>query len=91
MKNALQLAFLLETGQMAGTMALSDPNTRRQMTKEQIAFLKRSSTKPKSPTKINWSAWFWTSLPPCSTPPQPSAAAPAHSPAHSAAVHPAAH
>jgi hypothetical protein len=39
MKNAVQLAFLLETGKMAGSMALSDPRTRRQMTREQYAFL----------------------------------------------------
>jgi hypothetical protein len=39
MKNAVQLAFLLETGKMAGSMALSDPRTRRQMTKEQFLFV----------------------------------------------------
>ena len=39
MKNAVQLAFLLETGKMAGSMALSDPRTRRQMTREQYMFL----------------------------------------------------
>jgi hypothetical protein len=39
MKNAVQLAFLLETGKMAGSMALSDPRTRRQLTKEQYVFL----------------------------------------------------
>ena len=39
LKNAVQLAFLLETGKMAGSMALSDPRTRRQMTKEQFAFV----------------------------------------------------
>ena len=39
MKNAVQLAFLLETGKMAGSMALSDPHTRRQITKEQFVFL----------------------------------------------------
>src|SRR6202041_546390 len=39
LKNAVQLAFLLETGKMAGSMALSDPRTRRQMTHEQYAFL----------------------------------------------------
>jgi hypothetical protein len=38
LKNAVQLAFLLETGKMAGSMALSDPHTRRQMTKEQYEF-----------------------------------------------------
>jgi hypothetical protein len=39
LKNAVQLAFLLETGKMAGSMALSDPRTRRQLTKEQFVFL----------------------------------------------------
>jgi hypothetical protein len=39
LKNALTISVLLEGGRMAGSMALSDPNTRRQMTKEQIAFL----------------------------------------------------
>jgi hypothetical protein len=39
LKNAVQLAFLLETGKMAGSMALSDPHTRRQMTQEQYVFL----------------------------------------------------
>jgi hypothetical protein len=38
LKNAVQLAFLLETGKMAGSMALSDPHTRRRMTKEQFMF-----------------------------------------------------
>jgi hypothetical protein len=39
LKNAVQLAFLLETGKMAGSMALSDPHTRSQMTQEQYVFL----------------------------------------------------
>jgi hypothetical protein len=39
MKNAMQLGFLLETGKMAGSMALSDPRTRRQLTKDQFDFL----------------------------------------------------
>ncbi|MGA8405570.1 MAG: hypothetical protein WB680_00185 [Candidatus Acidiferrales bacterium] len=39
LKSALAISILLEGGRMAGSMALSDPNTRRQMTKEQIAFL----------------------------------------------------
>ncbi len=39
MKNAMQVSFLLETGKMAGSMALSDPRTRRQMTKDQYVFL----------------------------------------------------
>jgi hypothetical protein len=39
LKNAVQISFLLETGKMAGSMALSDPRTRRQMTKEQFMFV----------------------------------------------------
>jgi hypothetical protein len=39
MKNAMQISFLLETGRMAGSMALSTADARRQMTREQIAFL----------------------------------------------------
>jgi hypothetical protein len=39
MKNAMQISFLLETGRMAGSLALSTPDARRQMTREQIAFL----------------------------------------------------
>ena len=39
MKNAMQISFLLETGRMAGSMALSSPDARRQLTREQIAFL----------------------------------------------------
>jgi hypothetical protein len=39
MKDAMQISFLLETGRMAGSMALSTPDARRQMSREQIAFL----------------------------------------------------
>jgi hypothetical protein len=39
MKNAMQISFLLETGRMAGSMALSSPDARRQLTHEQIEFL----------------------------------------------------
>jgi hypothetical protein len=39
MKNAMQISFLLETGRMAGSMALSTPDAKRQMTHEQIDFL----------------------------------------------------
>ncbi len=39
LKNTVQLAFLLETGKMAGSMALSDPRTRSQLTKEQFTFV----------------------------------------------------
>ena len=39
MKNAIGITTLLEISRMAASMALSDPKTRRQMTKEQAAFL----------------------------------------------------
>jgi hypothetical protein len=39
MKNAIGITTLLEISRMGATMALSDPKTRRQMTKEQSAFL----------------------------------------------------
>jgi len=39
MKNAMQISFLLDTGRMAGSMALSTPDAKRQMTREQIVFL----------------------------------------------------
>ncbi len=91
MKNALQLAFLLETGKMAGTIALSDPNTRRQMTKEQIAFLQAIVDQAQI-THQNKLVRLVLDITPAMLNAAPSrAAAPAHSPAHSAAVHPVAH
>jgi hypothetical protein len=39
MKDAMQISFLVETGRLAGSMALSTPDARRQLTREQIAFL----------------------------------------------------
>jgi hypothetical protein len=39
MNNAMQISFLLESGKMLGSTALSDPRMRRQMTKQQYAFL----------------------------------------------------
>jgi len=39
MKNAIGITTLLEISRMGASMALSDPKTRRQMTKEQLAFL----------------------------------------------------
>jgi len=39
MKDAMQISFLLETGRMAGSMALDSSDARQQMTREQIAFL----------------------------------------------------
>jgi hypothetical protein len=39
MKDAMQISFLLETGRMAGSLALSTPDAKRQMTREQIDFL----------------------------------------------------
>jgi hypothetical protein len=38
-KNALTISFLLEGGRMAASMAIGSPDARRQMTREQIAFL----------------------------------------------------
>jgi hypothetical protein len=38
-KNALTISFLLEGGRMAASMAIASPDARRQMTREQIAFL----------------------------------------------------
>jgi hypothetical protein len=38
-KNALTMSFLLEGGRMAASMALGSPQSRQQMTREQIAFL----------------------------------------------------
>ena len=38
-QNAFELATLLDGGRIIGSMALSDPKTRRQMTQTQIAFL----------------------------------------------------
>lgn len=40
MKNALEISTLLDGLRMLGSLAMSDPNTRRQMTPEQIAFSK---------------------------------------------------
>jgi len=39
MKNAIGITTLLEISRMGASMALSDPKTRRQMTKEQLTFL----------------------------------------------------
>ena len=39
MNNAMQISFLLESGKMLGSAALSDPRNRGQLTKEQLAFL----------------------------------------------------
>lgn len=39
MKNALAIGTLLDGFRVFGAMALSDPKTRRQMSKEQAAFL----------------------------------------------------
>ncbi len=39
MKNALAIGTLLDGFRMFGVMALSDPKTRRQMSKEQATFL----------------------------------------------------
>jgi hypothetical protein len=76
MKNAMQLGFLLETGKMAGSMALSDPRTRRQITKDQYDFLEalisHASINPQNKTvRVNL---VITPDMLTSTPPKPAAA-----------------
>jgi hypothetical protein len=91
LKNALAISILLEGGRMAGSMALSDPNTRRQMTKEQIAFLQALVSQAQI-THQSKLVRLVLDITPAMLNAAPSrAAAPAHSPAHSAAVHPIAH
>jgi hypothetical protein len=87
MKNALAISILLEGGRMAGSMALSDPNTRRQMTKEQIAFLEALVSQAKI-THQNKLVRLVLDITPAML-----NAAPARAsvPPHSPAVHPVAH
>ena len=40
MENAFEISTLLDGLRMFGSLAMSDPNTRRQLTKEQSAFAK---------------------------------------------------
>lgn len=94
LKNALAISILLEGGRMAGSMALSDPNTRRQMTKEQIAFLQALVSQAQI-THQNKLVRLVLDITPAMLSATPThAPAPAHSPAHpprSPAVYPVAH
>ncbi len=87
MKNALAISILLEGGRMAGSMALSDPNTRHQMTQEQIAFLQALVSQAQI-THQNKLVRLVLDITPAMLNATPThAPAPAHSPA----VHPVAH
>jgi GAF domain-containing protein len=85
-KNALAISILLEGGRMAGSMALSDPNTRRQMTKEQITFLEALVNQAKI-THQNKLVRLVLDITPAMLSAAPSRAALPRSPA----VHPVAH
>ncbi|MGB8438767.1 MAG: hypothetical protein WA603_07455 [Candidatus Acidiferrales bacterium] len=87
LKNTLAISILLEGGRMAGSMALSDPNTRRQMTKEQIAFLQALVSQAQI-THQNKLVRLVLDITPAML-----NATPTHGPAsaHSPAVHPVAH
>jgi hypothetical protein len=54
MKDALELATLLDTFRMVGAMALADPKTRRQLTREQAAFLDALVNKVKVSHQEHW-------------------------------------
>lgn len=97
LKNALAISILLEGGRMAGSMALSDPKTRRQMTKEQIAFLEALVSQAQI-THQNKLVRLVLDITPAMLSAAPAkAAAPLHSPPHSPhpprspVVYPAAH
>ena len=49
-----RLPTLLDTFRMLGSLALSDPNTRRQMTKEQAAFLAALASQVKVTHQDTW-------------------------------------
>ena len=72
---------------MAGSMALSDPNTRRQMTKEQIAFLEALVNQAKI-TQQNKLVRLVLDITPAMLNAAPSRAA---APPRAPAVHPVAH
>jgi hypothetical protein len=82
LKNAVQLAFLLETGKMAGSMALSDPRTRRQMTKEQFVFLEALINRA-SINHQNKAVRLTLEITPDMLAPAPPKPAPSHAPAMS--------
>jgi hypothetical protein len=52
--HATEIATLLDTFRMFGTVALSDPKTRKQMTKEQAAFLAALVSQVKVRHQDNW-------------------------------------
>lgn len=52
--HATEIATLLDTFRMFGTVALSDPKTRKQMTKEQAAFLAALMSQVKVRHQDNW-------------------------------------
>jgi hypothetical protein len=52
--HAAEIATLLDTFRMLGSMALSDPKTRRQMTKEQAAFLAALASQAKVTHQDRW-------------------------------------
>jgi hypothetical protein len=54
MKNAFEIAALLDTFRMVGTMALADPKTRRQMTRQQDEFLTALLSQAKITHQDNW-------------------------------------
>jgi hypothetical protein len=54
MKNALEIATLIDGFRMFGTMALADPKTRRQMTAEQAAFLTALASRVKVTHQDRW-------------------------------------
>jgi hypothetical protein len=54
MTNALQLATLLDILRMGSSMALSDPKTRRQMNREQAAFLRAVVSQVKVAHQDKW-------------------------------------
>lgn len=87
LKNALAISILLEGGRMAGSMALSDPNTRRQMTNEQIAFLQALVSQAQV-THQNKLVRLVLDITPAMLNAAPIRAA---APTHSRAVHPVAH
>ncbi|MFZ0645498.1 MAG: hypothetical protein WA690_18960 [Candidatus Acidiferrales bacterium] len=87
MKDALAISILLEGGRMAGSMALSDPNTRRQMTKEQITFLQALVNQAQI-THQNKLVRLVLDITPAMLNATPTRAA---APTHSPAVHPVAH
>jgi hypothetical protein len=52
--HATEIATLLDTFRMLGTVALSDPKTRKQMTREQAAFLAALASRVKVRHQDNW-------------------------------------